>query len=217
MPKSNVKLDIKIERTKLNQTIGKFARDHRKTTWDVVKMATEWFTQSVIKVTPPIGKTSKKRMVKKIEGRNYKNIGHGMILNSDSRTRYKVPYRTNKKAGVKYFDKKKDANAFAKIKFRFIGKYGWLAAGQHALNKKIPTPLHNRVSLDVKAKGGEIQRTSRRKLRLTPFIILTNMVQNISRYAGFATAQALRKTKNRLRSSSRAIKKKYGKQWRSLQ
>ena len=202
--KSNVRIDIKVERSLLNKKIQSFAKNHNKTTWEVIRMATEWFTQSVIKVTPPLGKVMKKREVILLRTGRFTKRGN-------EKKRYKVPFRTNKKRGAKYFDKKKDANAFAKIKFRFIGKYGWLAAGQKALGRPIPTSL--KVSKEVEAKGDEIQKVFKQRLRLKPNIILTNRVENIGRYARFSVAQALRKTKNRVRRADREITKKLAKQW----
>ena len=213
MPKSNVKLDIRLESRNLDKKIRQFSRDHGKTLWDTIKMGVEWFTQTVVKKTPPIGKTMKKRDVILLKTNRFSRRGKEL-------KRYKVPFRTNKKKGAKYFDKKKDANAFAQIKYRFIGKFGWLAAGESFLRKNIPTTLRKKAGKNLsflEAKAREIQAVKPRRIRLKPFVILINKVRNISRYSDFAVAQALRTTKNRFRGASREIKKKLMKQWQSQQ
>ena len=105
MAKSAVKLDIKIESTLLSKKINEFARLEGKKNWDIVKMGVEWFTQSVVKKTPPTGKFMKKRDVISLQTNRYTPKGKGV-------RRFKVPYRTNKKQGAKYFSKKTEANKF---------------------------------------------------------------------------------------------------------
>ena len=128
--------------------------------------------------------------------------------------RYKVPFRGVYRKGSKYFDKKSDANRFAKIKYRFISKYAWLAGAENLLKKPLKSGMP-KVGAAVKRLKKQIGLYKTSYHTNYPFVRLTNAVYNISRYANVAAKVAIDRTQNRITRSSnkKRVKKNYKKLW----
>jgi len=179
-------VDIDIELKALNKKNAIMAARTKKSDVFVVNESIKLFSQSAAKTTPPTGKVRTKRTI---------------ITYQDKRA--KVPYRTNKKRGAKYFERRSQAAKFAPIQYRKIGAVSWLIAGAKAIGQPIPARI-TKVGKRARRKAAMIVSGSIRKGRgigsFTIGILETN-VQGIGKYAPFAVAQALRRTNNRLRNA----------------
>lgn len=194
MPKPAMRIDMKVETRRLEARMRELARYQQKPLWEVVESGVEMFTQSAVKETPPRAGALKKRKVITFGG----NEGR-------KRTRYAVPFRTNKSKGLKWFGKRTEANRFSKITHRFIGKYGWKLAGEAAIRKPVRVKMR-KIHDDVKRKASMIHavRVIRGK---RPFATLINQVDAISRYGRYAIASSLRKTNRRMQAALGSYKK----------
>jgi hypothetical protein len=204
----DVKIKATVHNDKFKRKLNNLIRNMNKPLEKDLPLYTEWFVQSAVKGTPPKGKVKKKRTVIELKTNRFSKRGKEL-------KRYKVPYRTNKKKGAKYFSKKKEANAFAKIKYRFIGKFGWLAAGENTLRKDIPVKMP-KVGMEVKALKGILGKGRKIFGTNKPFILIINAVQRIKRYAYMTSLIALKTTQRRIAGSGnkKKVRKKYGKLWR---
>lgn len=219
MPKPPIKINIKIETQILNRKMHEYRRYQKKPLWEVIEQMGTWFTQSVLKATPPKRGAMKKRSVIEVSRTRQGFIEGTSRMWGRTETRYKVPFRTNKKKGVKYFAKKAAANKFAKILFRNIGKFGWLIAARKAIGeralKKHGGYSKVTVKSQVKNKTNQIARGYGRK-RLFSFAVFVNMVRGVGRYGNYAKLTALRRVKNRLGRVIKDFKKKMNRKWNQL-
>jgi hypothetical protein len=176
---------------------------------DAAMLATEFFAQSVIKTTPPTGDVMKNRTVFEIAD---------TLASGYRRRRYRVPYRSSRKKGVQYFALRGDAKAFSKIRYRYIGKYGWFLAAQKVLGRP-PKVRMPKIGESVTTKANEIFDASTTTSRYGPqrWAVLenklVNRVYNIRKYALYATRTALARTNIRLGQAMKAEVRKMGRRW----
>ena len=159
-----------------------------------------WFTQSAVKATLPKGKTRKKRTVFTLINPRAKRKAK----------RYRVPYRTFKKRGVAYFANKKQANEFAKIKYRFLQKNQWVEAGkQITSNLKVKM---RKTATESKDKARVLSNAVNNLSVKNPFLLL-----NLSSISGWnlrrAGVTATSKTLRRIKYNERKIERDYKKLW----
>lgn len=118
-----IKPIYKVDASKLNRALARMKAVSRKAPEVIVREAAVLFTQSAARATPPdagratIRKKSMNRPVYALREPGRKRAA-----------RYRVPYRTLRKSGVKYFSTRAEAKSFSAIRFRGIGKAGWWAA-----------------------------------------------------------------------------------------
>lgn len=209
------KLNIQLEKMQLESTIKKIQKQLGKKAPEIVNQTAAFFIQSAVKLTPPggiFGKSGKRiKTRRKIYEKQYIN-GKEYPVNTVSHLKnsYEVPYRTAKKRGRKQFNKKKDAKEFSKVKFRYLAKAGWMAAGVKANVTGVTIKgwnSENKMEMRVKAlRYSEGKRNFR--MKLSPTITLKYGIYAIKNLVGIIGAHAIRKTKNRLRSWSRNELKK---------
>ncbi len=204
MPNVQIKTDDRIYKKK----IKKLLKDLDKPITKNLPLFVLWFTQSAVKGTPP-KKGIKKRSVIELRTNRYTKRGKEL-------KRYKVPYKTNKKKGAKYFDKKGEARKFAKIKYRYVGKFGWLQAGEDALNKPLNVKMP-KVQPEVKRIKRQLGKGKKFLKKFKPFVMLKNTVDRISRYATYGTKNALHSTQRRVNAYHKKIKREYKQIWQSQQ
>lgn len=223
MPKAFV--DFKIEAKRFNKTLYKLKKVKNVPLNEELKELTQLYVQSVTKATPPkkgqapgqpsLGKrgktlasmaTAKKRAV--------------IDTTYPDEYRYQVPFRTFKKKGRQYFKTKREANKFATIRYRNIGKWGWISAGTKALGEgiKVKRPYASKWLKAITGRLGSARKWLPKGLYDKPFIFLTNRVYSIARYGLYSATSALRKVNNRMDSARtrRKIKKNYSKLWKRL-
>ena len=203
-----MKPSVQIDDSKFRRKVNGLLKRLNKPLEKELPLYTVWFTQSAVKGTPPRGKVSKKRPVIELDTGRFNKKGKEV-------KRFKVPYRTNKKRGVKYFDKRKEATAFSKIIYRFIGKYAWLAASENTLRTTVNVKMP-KVQPEVLAMKNKIGKGVKLFNRSNPLVVIINKAEGIGRYALIATRNALLTTERRIlgAKNKRKVKKGYGKLWR---
>jgi len=155
---------------------------------DVTAEAGLFFAQSAAKLTPP--NPGRKGFTRKTQHRPI------YARTDDSgRTRYIVPYRTARNHGIKWFGNKNDAKAFARIKYRGIGRAGWWASmsalGGDA-SGEAGTP-------EVKASASRWGHGQMLQVAFAPMAIITNTAPTVSdSFAAFIASEALWKSSRRM-------------------
>jgi hypothetical protein len=113
-----LKASVTVDTSKLDSAITKAMKKTGVDLSTAIKEASVLFLQSAARQTPP--DAGKQRFSKRTNERPITPL-----KNPQGKTRYKVPYRTHKKRGKKYFDSLAEAKSFSKIKWRGIGRAGW--------------------------------------------------------------------------------------------
>ena len=167
----------------------------------VLDAAAMIFTDNVFKATPPgevrtverKGWTAEggrlKRGVFPLRGKNLKNGQHADVwahYRAKSRERYRVPFRTWRKHGVKYFPTAYQAEQFAVIKYRNVGKLGWYYAAPRPGSLRVP-----RVGLpEANAKAKTLSKVTFGKDAIRPTITMENRVGSLARFVKARSAMA---------------------------
>jgi hypothetical protein len=224
MPKAWV--SAKIEAKRFDKKLKQLRKKKNKPLNTELLELTQMYIQSVVPLTPP--KKGKKPEQPSLgsRGRRLSSMAtkkKRAVIDTTypDKYRYQVPFRTPWKKGRKYFKTKKEANNFAIIKYRHIGKHGWVMAGRKALGASLKI---KKVWVSTWVKRIENSLASVKKwlpdgVYDKPFIWLTNKVRAVARYDGYSTTAALRKVNNRLQHGSKSkkrIKKGYSKLWQLL-
>ena len=178
---NDIKIKVRISHSRLEQKMKKVAKALGRSQKEIVQKAGTTFAQSVIAATPQAKK--KKRDVIAVD-RN-----HGKT------TAWRVSFRTAFKKGIRFFNKKKNANDFARILYRGIGKAGWLQAASRLKEKP---NISFAPGIYVKQKMPMIGRYKETSRSLKYYIQFRNIVIGIGRYGEYAVNKALRNTSVRL-------------------
>jgi hypothetical protein len=159
-----------------------------------------WFIQSAVKGTLPKKARTKRTVFTLINPDAKKN-----------KKRYRVPYRTFKKRGVAYFSSKKQANEFAKIKYRFLQKNQWIEAGKAITNnlkvKMRKTTTESKQKADVLSNG--VNDLHSRKPSI--LLILNSLSPWSLQKAGVKATYA---TQRRVKYNENKIVKDYSNNWK---
>ena len=184
-----IEAKIRINSERLNKKLNDLCSKTSITQQTAIKEAGKMFLQSVIKQTP---QSIKNRNIK-LEGVEKRwSDKKGEIVGGYMN--YLVFFRTANKRGVKYFKKMSDAKEFAKIKYRGLGKAGWLNPARK-LGADIAGLISNSLAA---AKGAELGRLSEKSKLMKYSIELSNRVSGIGNYGGYAVSKSLGNTKIRV-------------------
>lgn len=233
-PKTDVKLDIKIENRALLAKLTRMSKVTGRARATVIRSAMNLFTQSVVKATPPLRKAKDcsswgMRKVVPIDMDTCRNfqafvsnpknrvknpsafwdyLQHTWEDNHPWKMKYRVTIKGSKKKRTLLFPAKSHARPFVPIYHRNIGKQSWISAMEIA---GVPTtakrpPGYSYMFVQAKALAGG--RGPKENASLVMFCYLQSRVTNIGRYAIYAVAQALRATNNRISHALKAAEKK---------
>lgn len=199
-----MRLDFKIEQSKLNKVINEMIKLTGRSRREIVIESTEAFIRSAQREVPPAkGKTN---IPRKLSKRNVIKMTDPRYPGKNKRTAYKVPYRTAKKKGRKFFHKLSEARQFSKILFRGAGRMGW-AFGLPKIGKSFK---NIKANLNVPASVNKVtQRHSWGK-----FVIqIDNLSSGIRKYAERSRAWGYAKAKNKMNSILNKYKRELKQQW----
>ena len=188
MKSRSIQLDVKINEAKLRRKISEASRKLNIKKDEIIRRAGVAFVQSVITKTPESPK-NRGIITEDKAGRYDAKLG----VAYGARREYKVPYRTARKRGRKFFKDLQAAKEFAKIKFRGIGKGGWLYAAM-----KLKAPIGFKPSPEVLSKLNVTGGFEENKGAWKYSIRLINKSFGISEFGLYAANQALRIARTRL-------------------
>ncbi len=194
---ANVARDIKIQTRGMDRKMQLLSKWSAQSMSSIVRDASRVFMESAQKYTPPnAGRTAikaadmKRRVIVGTRMRGRFQDPEANQKWSYGSLRYKVPFRTSKTHGVKYFKTLKEAKSFAEIWFRGIARMGFYM-GLTALGFMIPLSYRRGVRA---GEMGTYVNSMRVNLKgLTPSVIITNRAKNISRFALYAKVIGLRR------------------------
>lgn len=186
-----MKINMSAEMRGLDKAVARWKKVSAAGCKDIVTEAAAIAVTSASKHTSPgAGKST-------IPAANYKRTVTVLHGKDGRKDRYKVPYRTAKKRGRKFFDKLKDAKAFARIKFRGMARAGWFLSllklgknltSDHQKMLNNSPQIANRAEHRVTIKNGINGRS----------ITITNATEGISNQGSRGVAQGIRSAKNRI-------------------
>ena len=189
----------------LNDGIDKMLEYSGKRLPEILETASAFFIQSAQKYTPPaIGK-------KNIPLKKYKRsiqVMRDPRYPSRKRTRYKVKYKKE----IKWFGNRKDAEKARHIKYRGLARAGWYV-GLELLKKRINYRTGKYGNLML-AMARRLNTVEKQFSGSSPYIRISNNVENISRYASVSERIGINKTAKRLNLLGRKLKREFEKQWR---
>lgn len=201
-------LDIKVEKEKFDRAITRLIAVSPKVAREIVLDASEAFIRSAQKETDPARgrenipvKQWKRAVITLRDAKNPK---------SRKRTRYKVPFRRPGKKGRKFFSTKKEANDFARIKYRGAGRAGWWGA-----LLKLGLPLGNiRATPEQMEVATKHNRVVKDLGAGNPWAVITNASKGIGEYSQRSEKWGTIKATNRIKATARAYEKKLAEGWK---
>ena len=182
-----------------------------RTEWrKAITDASEAFLQAASKETPP--DKGRAGVMAKRYNRPIIKLKDPRYPNSRKRTRYKVPYKTNKKQGSKYVSTKKEAKEAAKIKHRGIGRAGWFLS---LLNIGKPlTAAHQRIlAKSPKITQEKINSVAKELSYDKTVFEIINSVEQIANYAERSRYWGLIKAKNKINGATKEYKRRIKQEW----
>jgi len=206
---------IGVEYAQFSKAVKKLMAVGNKSAELIVKQTTIAFVQSAMKETPPApGKSSipaKKYKRKIVEFSRRQKTKTGKTREKATKY-YAVYYKTSRKTGRKYFRKKSEANKFAKIKFRGIGRAGW-APILPILGKRLLSRIFSK-SPAIGGKHSQVNKTTRQMSGEEKYIQIDNTAKGIENYAKRAQVWGMRKAKNRINAEIKKAEREFKKTWR---
>ena len=197
-----IKIKAEIEAEKMYKAIQKMNRLMPEKQEEVLKESAEFFVRSAQKSTPPA--IGKKNVPLKMQKRPVIKLTDPRYPASRKRTKYKVPFRNNRKKGVKYFNKQKEARSFSRILFSGASRAGWWGA-----LLRLRRPLEG---IKTNAKTMSIARKFARVLKQNfgtnkPSLIVENDFPEIQKYAIYSKTFGMGRAANRMNYLARKRKK----------
>jgi hypothetical protein len=191
-----IKASVEVNTASFDRAITRTLAATGRPLQDITRDAAQFFLQSAAMATPP--DEGRRRFSKK-------SLNRPVIALRDKdgkRTRYKVPYRTSKARGRKFFGSLSEAKEFAKVKWRGVGRAGWWASlpafGVSTATQPGTATVHRAAS-----RFGRGMMT--REL-FNPAAVMHNMAGSIKQgYAEIIARKALRKAGNRLFAASKKM------------
>jgi hypothetical protein len=194
-----MKPSVKLDTTRLTSAIKEVSKNTKVSLEKAVKDASILFLQSAARATPPQeGKATFNKRT------NFREV----IALKDKKTdkvRYKVPFRTLKRKGRKFFESLAEAISFSRVKWRGIGRAGWwaglIALGQNVANQ----PGTKEVALSAKRWGtGYFEKQA-----YLPQFTVVNHTDTIQHdFKMIIAAKALGRASRRLLASIKNMNKK---------
>jgi hypothetical protein len=210
---ADVKITSKVDRSRLKKKLREFKKSLSKPLGKELPLYVTWFTQSVVKATPPKGGKGKRIQ----KARPIVRLDEPIYSAEDKRfNKFLVPIR-GKRRLTRYTATKTEANRLAKITYRFIGKFGWLASADPVRDKTQNVKLP-KLNPEVRSLRTQLAKSRVRLKTDKPFIVIINTVKGIARYARLAAIQALKTTERRIIGvpNKRKVKSSYSKLWKKI-